>query len=154
MPFMSTCSYVPPGHHRHTFGVGNCLLSNVMVSELCMQVRCYFGDNEQRWYMWYSGNHDAQKPIAAVVPSSGCTGKMAVGVNCCPPAIHMTSPHCIHTSLHACAMCLLHELQHCSVHTQMQTGFARAFRAPLQAHQTVSNCKQSMMCYSALESVQ
>lgn len=39
-----------------------------------MQVRCYFGDNEQRWYMWYSGNHDAQKPIAAIAPSSGCTG--------------------------------------------------------------------------------
>ena len=42
------------------------------------QVRCYFGDNEQRWYMWYSGSDDAEKQIAAVAPSSGCTGRAFV----------------------------------------------------------------------------
>ncbi|KAL3149569.1 hypothetical protein ABBQ32_002346 [Trebouxia sp. C0010 RCD-2024] len=37
-------------------------------------VRCYLGDNEQRWYMWYSGNNATGRPIDAVTPSSGSTG--------------------------------------------------------------------------------
>ena len=39
-----------------------------------LQVRCYLGDNEQRWFMWYSGNNTAGRPIDAVTPSSGSTG--------------------------------------------------------------------------------
>lgn len=37
-------------------------------------VRCYLGDNEQRWFMWYSGNNSPGRGIGAVSPSSGSTG--------------------------------------------------------------------------------
>ncbi|DBA88790.1 TPA: hypothetical protein ACH3X1_004205 [Trebouxia sp. C0004] len=37
-------------------------------------VRCYFGDNEQRWYMWYSGNSSSGRAVDAISPCSGATG--------------------------------------------------------------------------------
>lgn len=43
-----------------------------------LQVRCYVGDDEQRWYMWYSGRR-ADSPAAggvdALAPSSGSVGE-------------------------------------------------------------------------------
>ncbi|GLI70313.1 hypothetical protein VaNZ11_015267, partial [Volvox africanus] len=41
-------------------------------------VRCYVGDNEQRWFMWYSGRRSdspaAAAGVDALVPSSGSIG--------------------------------------------------------------------------------
>ncbi|KAL0055171.1 hypothetical protein WJX82_008147 [Trebouxia sp. C0006] len=37
-------------------------------------VRCYLGDNEQRWYMWYSGNNASGRAVDAISPCSGSTG--------------------------------------------------------------------------------
>ncbi|GMH36376.1 hypothetical protein BSKO_04244 [Bryopsis sp. KO-2023] len=36
-------------------------------------VSCFVGDNEQRWFMWYSGWKET-KPIHSVLPSSGSVG--------------------------------------------------------------------------------
>lgn len=40
-----------------------------------VQVRCYMGDNEQRWYMWYSGNSAPMEGLAGVAPAAGSIGK-------------------------------------------------------------------------------
>ena len=37
-------------------------------------VRYYLGDNETRWYMWYSGKSTACHDVDAVFPSSGSIG--------------------------------------------------------------------------------
>lgn len=37
-------------------------------------VRYYLGDNEQRWYMWYSGRSEACPSVDDVFPSSGSVG--------------------------------------------------------------------------------
>jgi hypothetical protein len=39
------------------------------------QVRCYIGDNEQRWYMWYSGAAQPLTSLAGVAPASGSVGE-------------------------------------------------------------------------------
>eukprot|EP00882_Tetradesmus_deserticola_P030764 GHRQ01034701.1.p1 GENE.GHRQ01034701.1~~GHRQ01034701.1.p1 ORF type:complete len:135 (-),score=20.42 GHRQ01034701.1:557-940(-) len=44
---------------------------------LCIQVRCYMGDNEQRWYMWYSGSSAPLAGLAGVAPAAGSIGKVA-----------------------------------------------------------------------------
>ena len=41
---------------------------------LCVQVRCYFGDNEQRWMMWYSGHSREPSPLDSVYPAAGSIG--------------------------------------------------------------------------------
>lgn len=38
------------------------------------QVRCYMGDNEQRWYMWYSGAAAPLPGLQAVAPAAGSVG--------------------------------------------------------------------------------
>ncbi|KAK9805256.1 hypothetical protein WJX72_009116 [[Myrmecia] bisecta] len=37
-------------------------------------VRCYLGDNEQRWYMWYSGRGREAPSLDPVAPASGSAG--------------------------------------------------------------------------------
>jgi hypothetical protein len=37
-------------------------------------VRYYLGDNEQRWYMWYTGRSAACPDLDAIFPSSGSVG--------------------------------------------------------------------------------
>ncbi|WIA38670.1 hypothetical protein OEZ86_001976 [Tetradesmus obliquus] len=37
-------------------------------------VRCYMGDNEQRWYMWYSGSSAPLAGLAGVAPAAGSIG--------------------------------------------------------------------------------
>lgn len=39
-----------------------------------LQVRCYMGDNEQRWYMWYSGSSKPLPGLAGVAPAAGSIG--------------------------------------------------------------------------------
>ena len=38
-------------------------------------VRYYLGDNEQRWYLWYTGRSSACRDMDAVFPSSGSVGE-------------------------------------------------------------------------------
>jgi hypothetical protein len=45
------------------------------VTCLCHQVRCYVGDNEQRWYMWYSGNSNLTPGLLGVAPAAGSIGE-------------------------------------------------------------------------------
>lgn len=44
---------------------------------LDLQVRCYMGDNEQRWYMWYSGSSAPPAGLAGVAPAAGSVGEAA-----------------------------------------------------------------------------
>ena len=37
-------------------------------------VRCYVGDNEQRWFMWYSGRGAGSPDLDALLPASGSVG--------------------------------------------------------------------------------
>eukprot|EP00775_Hariotina_reticulata_P008734 gene8734-8914_t len=37
-------------------------------------VRCYVGDNEQRWYMWYNGNSNPLPGLQGVAPAAGSVG--------------------------------------------------------------------------------
>lgn len=37
-------------------------------------VRCYIGDNEERWYMWYTGRRHLSTPIDSLSPSAGNIG--------------------------------------------------------------------------------
>lgn len=37
-------------------------------------VRCYQGDDEQRWYMWYTGRGPTATPVDAVFPAAGKIG--------------------------------------------------------------------------------
>ena len=46
------------------------------------QVRCYVGDNEQRWFMWYSARDSPAPPggsVAAVAPGAGAVGLATSG---------------------------------------------------------------------------
>ena len=46
------------------------------------QVRCYVGDNEQRWFMWYSARDSpapADGSVAAVAPGAGAVGVATSG---------------------------------------------------------------------------
>ena len=48
---------------------------SVIVNKIALlQVRCYLGDNEQRWYMWYSGNNSPGRAVDPISPCSGSTG--------------------------------------------------------------------------------
>lgn len=38
------------------------------------QVRCFVGDNEDRWCMWYSGRKEGALALDAIAPSSGSLG--------------------------------------------------------------------------------
>lgn len=73
---MPQCTLATPTFTCHVFPDHLHLVSCALLSpQACwLQVRCYLGDNEQRWYMWYSGNNTAGRPIDAVTPSSGSTG--------------------------------------------------------------------------------
>jgi hypothetical protein len=61
---------VPMFHSQHI----TTHLSQHMVA-VALQVRCYMGDNEQRWYMWYSGNSTPMEGLAGVAPAAGSIGK-------------------------------------------------------------------------------
>ena len=37
-------------------------------------VRCYMGDNEQRWFMWYSGRGAGSPDMDALLHASGSVG--------------------------------------------------------------------------------
>jgi hypothetical protein len=37
-------------------------------------VRCYFGDDEERWVMWYAGRNKEAPALDVIAPSSGSTG--------------------------------------------------------------------------------
>lgn len=37
-------------------------------------VRCYVGDNEQRWFMWHSGRGAGSPDLDALLPASGSVG--------------------------------------------------------------------------------
>jgi hypothetical protein len=39
-----------------------------------LQVRCFVGDNEQRWFMWYSGRTEGGHELDALTPASGKIG--------------------------------------------------------------------------------
>ena len=39
-----------------------------------MQVRCFLGDNEQRWMMWYSGHSRQPQALDALYPAAGSAG--------------------------------------------------------------------------------
>jgi len=38
------------------------------------QVRCYVGDNEERWFMWYSGRSAGCPGLDATTPAAGSIG--------------------------------------------------------------------------------
>lgn len=42
-----------------------------------VQVRWYKGDNEQRWYMWYSGRTTASDSMDCIHPAAGAIGAAA-----------------------------------------------------------------------------
>lgn len=52
-------------------------------------VRYYLGDDEQRWFMWYSGRSASCQDLDEIFPSSGSIGEQAV-------------PLCSHGSENAC----------------------------------------------------
>lgn len=53
-----------------------CVLLSVCVYwQLRAQVRCYMGDNEQRWYMWYSGSSAPMEGLAGVAAATGSVGE-------------------------------------------------------------------------------
>lgn len=71
------------------------LLASCIVC-LLLQVRCYVGDNEQRWYMWYSGRGASSHAVDLAAASSGSIGAhVAADMHTCLHA-HM------HARLHAC----------------------------------------------------
>jgi hypothetical protein len=39
-----------------------------------LQVRCYVGDNEERWFLWYSGRGKEDHSLDAVSPAAGSIG--------------------------------------------------------------------------------
>ena len=41
-------------------------------------VRCYIGDDEQRWLMWYSGRSAQSPNMDAVLPGSGSAGESSL----------------------------------------------------------------------------
>eukprot|EP00983_Pelagomonas_calceolata_P071898 1151445-Pelagomonas_calceolata.AAC.4 len=48
----------------------------------CLQgytVRCFVGDNEERWYMWYSGRKVGAPAMDLIAPSSGSLGEGCYG---------------------------------------------------------------------------
>lgn len=49
-------------------------LREPMTSHVCLKVRCYVGDNEERWFMWYSGRSAACLGLDAVTPAAGSIG--------------------------------------------------------------------------------
>lgn len=50
------------------------LVLQVGATSHCMQVRCYVGDNEQRWMMWYSGHDRQATPLDSLYPAAGSIG--------------------------------------------------------------------------------
>lgn len=60
-----------------------------------LQVRCFMGDNEQRWYMWYSGSSAPMEGLAGVAAAAGSIGETQQGSGChtacslhhCPPQL-------------------------------------------------------------------
>lgn len=72
-----------------------------MTQTVLLQVRCYFGDNEQRWFMWFSGNNTGGRAIDAVSPSSGSTG-----VPVAPCVAQLAATH--HIQTHSCCSLLVH----------------------------------------------
>ncbi len=46
-------------------------------------VRCYVGDNEQRWFMWYSGRGAGSPDLDALLHASGSVGAtLKLGSTC------------------------------------------------------------------------
>ena len=56
------------GHHLHSI----CFPGPEHA--LARQVRCYVGDNEERWFMWYNGRSAACPSLDAVMPAAGSIG--------------------------------------------------------------------------------
>jgi hypothetical protein len=48
-------------------------------------VRYYLGDDEQRWFMWYTGRSPACQDMDAVFPSSGSVGAAGWMAAALPP---------------------------------------------------------------------
>lgn len=45
-----------------------------LLAFLVSQVRCYVGDDENRWYMWYNGRGPAAPALDGFTPASGSIG--------------------------------------------------------------------------------
>ena len=43
---------------------------------MCLQVRCFVGDNEDRWFMWYSGRGRGDAGMDAIAPAAGSIGPL------------------------------------------------------------------------------
>lgn len=51
-----------------------------------LQVKCFVGDNEQRWFMWYNGRNAKAHTLDLVAPSSGSIGASPLMPLCRCPA--------------------------------------------------------------------
>ena len=69
------------------------------------QVRCFMGDNEERWFMWYSGRGSGDPSLDAIAPAAGSIGPLFPASNhpAGAPLLHacrrkmagMPSPHLV-----------------------------------------------------------
>jgi hypothetical protein len=71
-----------------------------------VQVRCYMGDNEQRWYMWYSGSSAPLAGLAGVAPAAGSIGEAQFAAT----AMWLQAQHVTSVFTSGSSVCI--ELQH------------------------------------------
>ena len=67
-------AYMLSKAHRPTLSLIEQSRSSTRRQQACVQVRCFLGDNEQRWMLWYSGHARGAQDIDALYPAAGSIG--------------------------------------------------------------------------------